>query len=350
MAAIDAQTPSFETLSAYYDGELSEVESQQVLASSHTRIHLHNMRVVTGELQALPEYQPSMGFLDNLLQTISSTPTFAELSAYYDGENPEAEASVSGAEAQIHLHNMRVVTGELQALPEYQPSMGFLDNLLQTINNTPTFAELSAYYDGENPEAEASVSGAEAQIHLHNMRVVTGELQALPEYQPSMGFLDNLLQTINSTPTFAELSAYYDGENPEAEASVSGAEAQIHLHNMKVVTGELQALPEYQPSADFLARLTRELDINTSPQKVFALPQVAWLKNYGRMVAGVAMFGLLAIAGNYFMNTQGTTTAQVPTEYIVELENQSEDAIFSEDLVGSIETVSDDGYNQLIGG
>lgn len=55
MAAIDAQTPSFETLSAYYDGELSEVESQQVLASSHTRIHLHNMRVVTGELQALPE-------------------------------------------------------------------------------------------------------------------------------------------------------------------------------------------------------------------------------------------------------------------------------------------------------
>jgi hypothetical protein len=119
---------------------------------------------------------------------------------------------------------------------------------------------------------------------------------------------------------------------------------------MKVVTGELQALPAYQPSPDFLDRLTRELEIHTPAPKVFALPQVAWFKKYGRMVAGVAMFGLLAVAGNYFMNTQGTTTANIPTEYIVELENQSEDAIFSEDLVESIETVSDDGYHQLIGG
>jgi len=350
----------FENLSAYSDGE----EIPEEAPSSETaQTHLHNLNVLAQAIQTLPTPEINSADFAERLMAFLPEPielTLSDLSAVYDQQ--ELEPDVLSEVACATLKNFSVLTRSLQALPVPAASAEFytqLESLLDTCDEL-SFETLSAGFDEHEVLSVEMAKHPLARQHSHNFSVLSQALQALPTPVASESFAQGLLARLDSieiAPEFELVSACFDQDLELSAQQLGDAQVQTELQNIQALSQALKALPLTEASPAFLQRLSAQLDAVDSQQKkqIFALPRLLQGR-YARMVAGIAFFGLLVSFSQQMLDNQmapsqeaGTTADVVPTDHVIDLENQAENDLFV-DLQDSFDNTTDEDYNNLIEG
>lgn len=320
----------FDDLSAYLDQELPEpqIEEVQNCLGEHfpALVDVRNMESLSRACKNLAT--PTMDFESGIFARLDAlgweqedpSEDFENLSAFSDSEWAPETPDFSET-AQTHLHNFTVLSQAIQALP------------------TPT--DFSSDFVTRVMSALPDSSEPEIQSESPHFDVLSRALQALPVPEASERFLSAL------------------------EARLDQVDA-VSAQNEKVLGHALQALPVPEASESFFTALEARLDqadilvfpqpeeVQVRKQKVFAIPM--FLRGrYARMVAGIAFFGLLVSFSQHMLDTQTSSTqeagisAVVPTDHVIQLENQPEDILFS-NSDDSLDNLSVDDYTNLIGG
>ncbi|MGE3726920.1 MAG: hypothetical protein AB7I41_15275 [Candidatus Sericytochromatia bacterium] len=350
----------FENLSAYSDGEDIPEEAP---SSETAQTHLHNLKVLAQAIQTLPTPEiNSTDFAERLMAFLPEPIelTLSDLSAVYDQQ--ELEPDVLSEVACATLKNFSVLTRSLQALPVPAASAEFytqLESLLDTCDEL-SFETLSAGFDEHEVLSVEMARHPLARQHSHNFSVLSQALQALPTPDASESFAQGLLARLDSieiAPEFELVSACFDQDLELSAQQLGDAQVQTELQNIQALSQALKALPLTEASPAFLQRLSAQLDAVDSQQKkqIFALPRLLQGR-YARMVAGIAFFGLLVSFSQQMLDNQmapsqeaGTTADVVPTDHVIDLENQAENDLFV-DLQDSFDNTTDEDYNNLIEG
>ncbi len=358
----------FENLSAYSDGEdIPEDVFDSPPSSEIALTHVHNLKVLAQAIQTLPT--PEMNVADFAERLMAFLPepvelNLSDLSAVYDQQ--ELEPEMLSEVACATLKNFSVLTRSLQALPVPAASADFytqLESLLDTCDEL-SFETLSAGFDEQEVLSVEMVKHPLARQHSHNFSVLSQALQALSTPAASESFAQGLMARLDSieiAPEFELVSAHFDQDLELSAQQLGDAEVQTELQNLQVLSQALKALPLTEASPAFMQQLSAQLDAVDSQQKkqIFALPRLLQGR-YARMVAGIAFFGLLVSFSQQMLDNQnapsgvnGTAvvdnTKNVPTDHVIDLENQAEDELFV-DLQDSFENTTDDDYNNLIEG
>lgn len=339
LAALPAEAPDFESLSAYYDQEVN-------LKLTQPSALLQNFVQLSASLAALPVMQAPAGFLEQVMQAVdeldlaASQPEvdFETLSAAFDGE---AELD-SVFEPQ--LQPLDRLSAALAALPQPEAPADFALKVMQAIESD--FAELSAHYDGES-SADLTETQQAQQPLLVSLSTAFAQL---PEFEAAADFAAKVMQKIEALPSFEDLSAHYDGE---LKTGLNVSEEQ--MQPLRALSQALAALPQPQAPADFVARVMLATEQHQKA-KLFALPGL-FKTRLGQVAAGLALFGMLALSTQLLQPTGPGTTVAVTEQNIVPVQYQAEDMLFSnpevETVIGDtleLEQTPENDYNLWIGG
>lgn len=376
----------YDELSAYLDQELPEPqlsEVQECLGEYFSALlDVRNMEILSRACKNLSQTAPTADFESALrvrldkLGWMQDDPAedFETLSAWSDGVFEPSTLQMTPV-SEIHLSNIRLLSKALQQLPlPGEIPAGFPSRVMAALSLQQEaeaapgqdwlYQALQALPIPEAPEdfllrLEARLDQVDT-VERHNQAVLVQALQGLPQPSASADFMERLLQRIESLeqePDFAMLSAYADQALALSAAVCAQSEVQTQLHNIRVLAAAVNALPVPEASPDFLvrleARLSQQAD-SVRKYKIFALPMTLRTR-FLRMVAGIAIFGLLVSFSQHMLDTQMSspqevgTAAVIPTDRVIYVENQPEDALFTE-LDVSLDEVSDENYNQFIGG
>ncbi len=392
--ALPTQAQDLSDLSAWYDQETN-------FENSPKSGWLQNFALVSQAIQGLPAYEPSADFVATVMTQIDRIDTLENQSAIYDGE-AEGQANVhwqaqftqlSQAFQQATVYqaspdfinklsqrldeadslstdwteNLTRLSQALQALPVAQAPDNFVANLMRKIDSLALqldLESLSAIYDGEQ-------AGELTPVQAIPFEKLSKAMQALPQIQAPVGFAAQVMQTIDAQADFETLSAWHD---QELDAKISQIleqnqqQERLDIKQIKTLSKAIQALPQIEAPPNFVARVMlateQETLAPTAKAKLFALPGILGTR-LGQMVAAIAIFGVMVTVSQILLNqTQPGTigvTAAVPSNYIVQVEHQPEDLLFSSNvntlsvdsslvIEATLENISEIDYNLMIGG
>lgn len=415
MEAVDHhQSPSLETLSAFYDHEtqfqaVHLLDSETLNESQQT--HLQNFASLSQALahlnvpQAKPEFSAQV-MAALLPQEGTETEDFESLSALLDGETNFETPS------HPNWQNLQRLSQALQTLPNPEAPAGFAAQVMQAIDGVVDFAKLSASFDGENDSEPL-----ETEARWQDLNALSKALQNLPQPQAPADFAAQVMQTIDQRFDFAKLSEAYDQAIDQASNQEDMELYQTHprLKDLQCLSQALQHLPQFEAPEGFAQRVLAAAEeapdfqtlsayydgalekvecdqletvlangngrrewqqLQTLSQALKALPQpeapsdftlrvmlateqthkktLFALPSLLRTRAGQLVAGL-ALFGVLVLLSQtllkGTEEiANVPGNQIVQVKYQAEDMLFQDVLDDSLENNSELDYNLLIGG
>lgn len=399
--------PSYETLSASFDKANQFQDVREFSAADRkpsTQTHLRNLKNMSRAIQRLNVPAASAGFAEQVRQALPQrAQDLSDLSAWYDQEaNFETKPDTPWQEQfkqlsqlftqaktyegspdfiaglnqrlddidQVSIQwneNMVNLTQALQALPSPQAPANFVSNLMNKIDGLAAdlnYESQSAIYDNEQ-------AGVLSTQQSQSFVVLTQALRALPQQQAPTGFAEQVMQAIDAQADFETLSAWHDQELDTITSQLleqNGQQTRLDLKHIQTLSKAIQALPQKEAPQNFLARVMLATEQETlapaSKAKLFALPGI--LGTFmGQMAAAFAIFGVLVMVSQIMLDqsqprTTGVTAA-VPSNYIVQVEHQPEDLLFSSNvntlsvdsslvMEATLENVSEIDYNLMIGG
>jgi anti-sigma factor RsiW len=244
----------FISLSAYWDDELPKADKADLAD------HLADCTLCQGWLS-------SVAVLTRTIALFPHAPMPADFASRLDARlpDPEAEGSLGAA---------------LRSLPTYQAKPDFLSRLMAKLPVCPSFADLSAWVDGELASAEAG----ELSDHLSvcapclkrtaQLHALTGAVRTLPI--PVAPPLTAVVLGLGSCPSRTDLSAWLDGE-----LAATGVDLTTHL----AACGECaQALVQWQ----YLGRGIQALPIPVATSPIVLCPDPAELVAEGALPVEIA--------------------------------------------------------------
>lgn len=330
-----AFSADFEFCSAYFDEEANAALDSVPEFS----VELSNIQKLSTSLQALPEHLASENFLASVMQRVDELVDFELVSAVFDGE---LKRDVS--EASSSLHDLSILSHAIQNLPLFKATEGFADSVMQAIDGPFNFEMLSAAFDGEE---KMELYGVDSR--QKDLQVLSRALKNLPQFEAPVDFVQGVLAAVDDQPEFEGLSAHFDGALSGSEEQKMSVLAESHpeMKQIHALSRAIQALPQPQPSGDFVARVMLATE-QTHKVRLFALPSLLQTR-WGQLVAGFAIFGVLALITQSLL-TGTEEVASVPGNVIVQVQYQAEDMLFEDVLEDSLENVAENDYNLLIGG
>lgn len=375
---------SYADLSAYLDQELTETQASEVqcfLGEHFTAVvDIRNMEALSRACKNLKQLPPSVDFEATLISRLDAlswaqenpAEDFEVLSAWRDGQKQDIPSLQMTPISEIHLSNIHLLSQLLQKLP--LPGEIPADFHLRVIAALPPVSESTAEQEIFLRQAlqalpvpemsedfmrrlEARLDQVDA-VNAHNQTVLSQALQALPSFSPSANFMEHLLAQVENCvqePSFEMLSVHVDHVEPLDTSIIDQDAVQTQLHNMRVLSAALRALPLPETSSDFFVRLQSRItqqEGSVGKIKILSWPILLRMR-YVRMVAAIAAFGLLISLSQHILDSMSSlqkteTVTVIPTDHVIEVENQPEDFLFTE-LDSALDHMNDINY-QIIGG
>lgn len=340
MATLEQVTaPDFDTLSACYD-QATDFASVRCLSaadfSEPQQQQLQQFSALSQALQHLPGPQASVDFASNLLAALPEPELhFENASAWFDAElNAEAEPQ------HALVHNFQQLSQALQALPAPQAPADFANKLLSRLDQlSPAQVSTAEAIDFETLSENYDQAADPQQPEYATLSALSQALKALPRMTAPADFAERVMQALAAeSPAidFEELCARYDGEVSLTQAEQSALATRPEIRQLQSLSKALQALPQPEAPAHFVAKVMLATE-QQSKAKLFALPQL-FQTRLGQMVAGFAIFGFLVMLSQQLISPEGNQgiTANVPNDYIVRVEHQPEDLLFSSEVESSL--------------
>lgn len=336
LAALPASTPDFENLSAHHDLEANlELTTAEPLLESFT--------VLSSAMQALPAMTAPADFMARVMQAVDAA-EFETVSAHFDAESlSEADEPFTATQTR-QLQQVQALSAGLAALPVVTAPVDFAQRVVAAIE--ADFADVSAHFDNEL----SLTLTEEQQAQLTSLTTLSQGFAALPAMTAPVGFAEAVMQRIDALPSFEDLSEAFDGES-----KLNFSDEQ--LQPLRALSRAMAALPAPQAPADFVAKVMLATEQKPQKARLFALPSL-FQTRLGQMAAGFAIFGMLVMANQVINRSEpGSTTASVPVETVVQVENSPEDMLFSNPEVTTVmdntmdmEISTENDYNSWIGG
>ncbi|MGV3524633.1 MAG: hypothetical protein ACO1RX_10420 [Candidatus Sericytochromatia bacterium] len=343
----DNEYEDFETLSAWHD-DAFELDPVQLAGTPAAQPQLNALKQLSQAFQALPVMAAPAGFADKVMAAL---PAFTE------------------------THNHQALSQALQALPSIEAPAGFAERVMAVLpadldmaqNQAALGEALRALPGMEAPLgfAERVMAALPADLNVaHNEAVLAQALKALPAIEAPAGFVAKVMAALPSESAVTERNIQVLGEALRALpvlAAPAGfaervmaalpSESEITEHNARVLGNALRALPQPEVPTDFVARVMVATE-RAGKARLFALPAVLRTRT-GQMVAGLALFGMLALLSQNLLNNTGggnSGMAAVPSDHIVQVEYQAEDVLFESTWDSEVDNSFENNYNQMIGG
>jgi len=215
--------------------------------------------------------------------------------------------------------------------------------------------ELSSFLDQETPsgahQETQNLLGASfgAQVHYRNLESISRACQQHGAEIGSHGnFLGRLMGALDSVEQLDEnedfecLSAWLDGaESLDAQAVAESAIAQTHLQNIQHLSQALQALPQPQAPAHFVAELMAQLEPSANQQilsrALQALPTPQASSDFAAQV--MARIENEATPDALSRALQALPSPQAPEHFAAQVMAQIE-ALTAHETVSDFETLS----------
>jgi anti-sigma factor RsiW len=219
----------FTALSAYWDNELPEPEKSRLAdhlaACELCQGWVRGVAVLTRTIALFPHAPVPEDFLGRVLALVEEQAL------------PDAPASLGDA---------------MRSLPGFKPKADFLSKLMAKLPVCPSFADLSAWTDGElGPEAAADIEShlpdcGPCRHRAEQLSRLSGAVRALPS--PVSPSLTGMVLGLGACPSRSDLSAWLDGELTTDAAAVaqhvSGcADCARYVAAVRHVGAGMRALP-----------------------------------------------------------------------------------------------------------
>lgn len=366
---------TFEQISAYLDGELSEKEeslvSEHLKECSNCNVKFKNLKILIQAIKTLKEPDISVNFVSEVMKKLNQTcPSFETLSSYVDNEfslwnyREILEHLKYCDKCNIILHNIKTIIKLIGKLPNYSFSGGFVYKVIDNLEKQClTNEQLSAYLDEEvNPDEKEIFkqhisSCSKCSNRLSNLKILTKSVNSLPVViKVSDNFIDNIFDKIDklqSCISSENLSSYVDN-SIDSEDEKSKIESHItvcskcstRFKNLKNIKKAISLLENIEVNEKFVTDILEKL--SESKQKKDTIIKF-WnkLKVKSSLAAGfITLLGILVSiiifnnvnSSNNISIISGGGESSIP---VITVKGDAEDMLFNDQNYGGFELNDD---------